>query len=187
MTAISNTEHVELPITGMTCASCANRIERRLNKLDGVTASVNYATEKATIDFDPASVATEELVGAVAAAGYRASLPREESQAEDAAPADDPATPYRTRLIVSATLSIPVLLMSMIPALQFDNWQWLALQMATPVVLWGGWPFHRAAWANLRHGTATMDTLISLGTLSAWLWSMYALFLGDAGMPSMRM
>jgi len=183
----SDIAHVELPITGMTCASCANRIERRLNDLDGVTASVNYATEKATIDFDPASVATEELVGAVAAAGYRASLPREESQAEDAAPADDPATPYRTRLIVSATLSIPVLLMSMIPALQFDNWQWLALQMATPVVLWGGWPFHRAAWANLRHGTATMDTLISLGTLSAWLWSMYALFLGDAGMPGMRM
>jgi Cu+-exporting ATPase len=179
--------HVELPITGMTCASCANRVERRLNDLDGVTASVNYATEKATIDFDPAAVGADELVDAVEAAGYRASLPREESRAADEAPADDPAAPYRTRLIVSAALSIPVLLMSMIPALQFDNWQWLALQMATPVVFWGGWPFHRAAWANLRHGTATMDTLISLGTLSAWLWSMYALFLGDAGMPGMRM
>ena len=187
MTATSDTEHVELPITGMTCASCANRIERRLNKLDGVTASVNYATEKATIDFDPAAVVTDDLVGAVEAAGYHATIPAEESQGADEAPADDPAAAYRTRLIVSAALSIPVLLMSMIPALQFDNWQWLSLQMATPVVLWGAWPFHRAAWLNLRHGTATMDTLISLGTLSAWLWSMYALFLGDAGMPSMRM
>ena len=133
------------------------------------------------------SVEADELVGAVEAAGYRTSLPAQESQSTDEAPADDPAAPYRTRLIVSAALSIPVLLMSMIPSLQFDNWQWLSLQMATPVVLWGAWPFHRAAWLNLRHGTATMDTLISLGTLSAWLWSMYALFLGDAGMPSMRM
>ncbi len=187
MTTATNTEHVELPITGMTCASCANRIERRLNRLDGVTASVNYATERATIDFDPASVGADELVDAVEAAGYQANLPADEPEAASDAPGDDPSAPYRTRLIFSAALSVPVLLMSMIPALQFDNWQWLSLQMATPVVLWGAWPFHRAAWTNLKHGTATMDTLISLGTLSAWLWSMYALFLGDAGMPDMRM
>ncbi|HET6548481.1 MAG TPA: cation transporter, partial [Solirubrobacter sp.] len=178
---MSNT--VELPITGMTCASCATRIERRLNKLDGVNASVNYATEKATVDYDPAAVAPEQLVGAVEAAGYHAALPAAPTAAEE----PDETAPLRQRLIVSGVLSLPVLLVSMIPALQFDNWQWLALTAATPVVLWGAWPFHRAAWLNLRHGTATMDTLISLGTLAAWLWSLYALVLGDAGMPGMRM
>ena len=171
---------IELPITGMTCASCASRIERRLNKLDSVSASVNYATEKATVDYDPGAVAPEQLLGAVEAAGYHAALPAEAPEVDDLAP-------LRTRLIVSALLSLPVLLVSMIPALQFDNWQWLALNLATPVVLWGGWPFHRAAWANLRHASATMDTLISLGTLAAWLWSLYALVFGDAGMPDMRM
>ena len=180
-------DHLELPITGMTCASCANRIERRLNKLDGVSASVNYATEKATVDFDAGSTAPEELVAAVEAAGYGALLPSAAPEAGAADAAQDPTAPLRRRLALSAALALPVLLLSMIPALQFDNWQWLALQLATPVVLWGGWPFHRAAWANLRHGTATMDTLISLGTLSAWLWSLYALFLGDAGMNDMRM
>jgi Cu+-exporting ATPase len=170
---------IELPITGMTCASCASRIERRLNKLDSVTASVNYATEKATVEYDPVAVAPEQLVGAVEAAGYGAVLAPE--------PVRDELAPLRTRLIVSALLSLPVLLVSMIPALQFDNWQWLALNFVTPVVIWGGWPFHRAAWANLKHGTATMDTLISLGTLAAWLWSLYALVFGDAGMPDMRM
>ena len=174
---------IELPITGMTCASCANRIERKLNKLDGVQASVNYATEKATVDYDPAAVQPEALVGAVEAAGYHAALPSAEPEA---APVDETA-PLRFRLILSAILSLPVLLVSMIPALQFDNWQWLALNAATPVVLWGAFPFHRAAWANLRHGTATMDTLISLGTLAAWLWSLYALVLGDAGLATMRM
>jgi Cu+-exporting ATPase len=177
-------ERVELPITGMTCASCANRIERRLNRLDGVSAAVNYATEKATVEFDAAAVTPDELVAAVEAAGYRATLPATEP--EPAQEADETA-PLRRRLIVSAVLSLPVLLLSMIPALQFDDWQWLALQLATPVVLWGAWPFHRAAWANLRHATATMDTLVSLGVLAAWLWSLYALFLGDAGMPGMRM
>jgi Cu+-exporting ATPase len=171
---------IELPITGMTCASCASRIERRLNKLESVSASVNYATEKATVDYDPVAVAPEQLLGAVEAAGYHAALPAEAPEVDDLAP-------LRTRLIVSALLSLPVLLVSMIPALQFDNWQWLALNLATPVVLWGGWPFHRAAWANLRHTSATMDTLISLGTLAAWLWSLYALVFGDAGMPDMRM
>src|SRR3954451_18382487 len=175
---------LELPITGMTCASCANRIERKLNKLDGVTASVNYATEKATVDFDPATVAPEALVAAVEAAGYQATLP---AVGADAPVEEDATAPLRRRLLLSAVLSLPVLLISMIPALQFDNWQWLVLQLATPVVLWGAWPFHRAAWANLRHGAATMDTLVSVGVLAAWLWSLYALFLGDAGVTGMRM
>jgi Cu+-exporting ATPase len=169
---------IELPISGMTCASCANRIERRLNKLDGVTASVNYATEKARVDYDPGAVGPDQLVAAVESAGYQAALPADEPE---------PADPLLRRLIVSALLSVPVLLLAMIPALQFDNFQWLSLQLVTPVVLWGAWPFHKAAWANLRHGAATMDTLISLGTLAAWLWSLYALFLGDAGMNDMRM
>jgi Cu+-exporting ATPase len=179
--------HVELPITGMTCASCANRIERKLNKLEGVTASVNYATEKATVDYDPETVAPERLVEAVEAAGYQAVLPAEEPAREAAAEEADETAPLRRRLVVSALLAVPVLLLSMIPALQFDLWQWLALQLATPVILWGAWPFHRAAWANLKHATATMDTLISVGVLAAWLWSLYALFLGDAGMTGMTM
>jgi Cu+-exporting ATPase len=180
MATAPSIEHVELPIGGMTCASCANRVERRLNKLEGVTATVNFATERATVDFDARLAAREDLVGAVEAAGYTAVT-------EAPAAAVDEATTLRRRLIASAVLSLPVLLLSMIPALQFDNWQWLALQLATPVVLWGAWPFHRAAWVNLRHGAATMDTLISLGVGAAWLWSLYALFLGDAGMTGMTM
>ena len=175
-------DRLELPITGMTCASCASRIERKLNKLDGVHASVNYAIEKAAVEFDPEAVRPEQLVAAVEEAGYQASLPERNEPEEQ-----DETKALRTRLIVSAVLSIPVLLMSMIPALQFDNWQWLSLQLATPVVLWGAWPFHRSAWANLKHGAATMDTLVSLGVLGAWLWSLYALFLGDAGANGMRM
>src|SRR4051812_23907019 len=185
MSVTSPPARVELPIAGMTCASCANRIERRLNKLDGVAASVNYATETATVEHDP-SVDVAALVAAVEAAGYRAVVPGDEPQAGE--PAEhDPAAALRLRLVVSALLSIPVLAISMVSALQFDNWQWLSLQLAAPVVLWGAWPFHRAAWANLRHATATMDTLISVGTLSAWLWSLYALFIGDAGINDMRM
>ena len=177
---------LELPITGMTCASCANRIERKLNKLDGVSATVNYATEKARVEFDPGAVAPDQLVEAVEAVGYSAALPA----SEPAAPADaepDEIAALRRRLIIAAVLSVPVLLMAMIPALQFDNFQWLSLNLVTPVVLWAAWPFHKAAWANLKHGAATMDTLISVGTLSAWLWSLYALFIGDAGMNDMRM
>src|SRR5262249_49369844 len=163
-----------LPITGMTCAACAARVEKRLNGLDGVEASVNYATETATVTFDPARVAPERLVEAVEEAGYGARLPTARP-----APAPEPAQPHpaaglRTRFLVSAALTVPVVLMSMIPALQFDNWQWVALQLATPVVLWGGWPFHRAAWAGLRHGAASMDTLVSIGTLAAWGWSVVA-------------
>jgi Cu+-exporting ATPase len=177
------TAHVDLPITGMTCASCANRVERGLNRLEGVTATVNYATERATVAFDPEAVAPEQLVAAVEAAGYEATLP--DAGAEPAAEAQ--GDPLLRRLLLSALLSLPLLAISMIPALQFDNWQWLALNLATPVVLWGAWPLHRAAWTNLRHGTATMDTLVSIGVLSAWLWSLYALFLGDAGTTGMRM
>src|SRR3954454_8954078 len=177
-------ERIELPITGMTCASCASRVERKLNKLDGVSASVNYATETAAVEYGT-GVEVEQLVAAVEAAGYAAIVPTQADS--EAAMEDDPAASLRRRLIVSALLAIPVLALSMIPALQFDNWQWLSLQLATPVVLWGAWPFHRAAWQNLKHATATMDTLISVGTLAAWLWSLYALFLGDAGINDMRM
>jgi P-type Cu+ transporter len=181
-------EHVELPITGMTCASCANRIERRLNKLDGVTATVNYATEKARVQFAPGTVAATELVGAVEAAGYTATLPSPEPAAADEQPAgEDDAMALRRRVLLAALLSVPALALSMVPALQFDNFQWLSLNLVTPVVLWAAWPFHKAAWANLKHGAATMDTLVSLGTLAAWLWSLYALFVGDAGMNDMRM
>ena len=185
MSATTLTERLELPITGMTCASCANRIERKLNKLDGVTATVNYATETAYVDYAD-GIEAEQLIAAVAAAGYQAAMPS--TKAETARPTEQDLTArLRTRLIISAALSVPVLLISMISSLQFDNWQWLSLQLATPVVLWGAWPFHRAAWANLKHATATMDTLISVGTLSAWLWSIYALFLGNAGDNGMRM
>ncbi len=181
------TERLELPIAGMTCASCANRVERNLNGLEGVQASVNYATERAAVTYDPSLVGPEDLVETVAAAGYEATLPAEAEVAESEPAAPEPPDPLRLRLLVSAALSLPVLVISMVPALQFDNWQWLALQLATPVVLWGAWPFHRAAWTNLRHGAATMDTLISLGVLAAWGWSLYALFLGDAGTTGMTM
>src|SRR6516162_10283932 len=189
--ATQHTEHVELPITGMTCASCAARIERKLNKLDGVTATVNYATERATVEFDPYLTPAEDLLGAVKAAGYQAVLPAAEPERGgphgDRDLPDDGTAALRQRLIVSAALSLPVLLMAMIPAVQFDNWQWLSLTLASPVVVWGAWPFHRAAWENAKHGVATMDTLISVGVLAAWLWSLYALFLGGAGTPEMRM
>jgi P-type Cu+ transporter len=175
---------VELPITGMTCASCANRIERKLNELDGVTASVNYATEKATVDYDAMLVEPDQLIEAIEDAGYHARLPRAERPEETEV---DETAPLRERLLVSFALMLPVLAMAMIPPLQFENWQWLSLTLAAPVVVWGAWPFHRATWANLKHGTATMDTLISVGVLAAFGWSLYALFFGDAGMPGMTM
>ena len=192
MSATQHSQHVELPISGMTCASCAARIERKLNKLDGVSASVNYATEKARIDYEPELAQPEDLLSAVQAAGYRAVLPAAEPDRAGGGHAhhdlsSDETAALRRRLIISAVLSFPVLLMAMVPALQFDNWQWLSLQLATPVVIWGAWPFHKAAWQNAKHATATMDTLISVGVLAAWLWSLYALFLGGAGVPSMRM
>jgi Cu+-exporting ATPase len=182
----SDQERLDLPIEGMTCSSCAGRVEKSLNGLDGVEATVNFATERATVSFDPARIAPEDLVGAVADVGYAASLPAADGEAVEA-PEADPTADLRRRLIFSAALSLPVLAMAMIEPLQFENWQWLSLQLATPVVLWAGWPFHKAAWQNLKHGAATMDTLISLGTLAALGWSLYALFFGDAGMPGMKM
>ncbi len=185
------TGHVDLPIEGMTCASCANRVERGLNRLDGVSATVNYATERAAVRVRPGGRRARGarrgrrgrgLPGDAAGRARRGRRPRASRPRRDA---DDAAAPPAASS--PRCSSLPVLLLSMIPPLQFDNWQWLALQLATPVVLWGAWPFHRAAWANLRHGAATMDTLVSLGVLAAWLWSLYALFLGDAGMTGMRM
>ena len=178
-------ERLELPIEGMTCSSCAGRVEKSLNQLEGVEATVNFATERASVSFDPARVAPEDLLKAVEGTGYSASLPARAD--EDEVPSTDPTAELRRRLILSAALSLPVLLLSMIEPLQFRNWQWLSLLLATPVVLWGGWPFHKAAWQNLRHGAATMDTLISLGTLAALGWSLYALFILDAGTPGMTM
>jgi P-type Cu+ transporter len=181
---------VDLAIEGMTCASCAARIERRLNDLEGVTATVNYATEHAQVSL-PGNLDVVDVVAEVEAAGYGARLPEpaDTQEADQAAPRpdDDPSRPLRDRLLISAALTVPVLAMAMVPALQFDHWQWLSLTLAAPVVVWGGFPFHRAAWKNLRHGTATMDTLISVGTLAALGWSLYALFFGEAGDPSMRM
>ncbi|WP_430331390.1 heavy metal translocating P-type ATPase [Rhodococcus sp. ACT016] len=184
--ATGRSDTIELSIGGMTCASCAARVEKRLNKLDGVSATVNYATEKAKVVFDD-SITTDDLVGAVEKAGYTATLPApptvDESTAED--PRDRELASLRTRLIVSTVLAVPVIAMAMIPALQFTNWQWLSLTLAAPVIVWAGLPFHRAAWTNLRHGTATMDTLISLGTSAAFAWSLYALFFGTAGTAGM--
>ncbi len=175
------TQHqIELAIGGMTCASCATRIEKRLNRLDGVAATVNYATEQAQVHY-PDAVSVADLIAQVEKAGYTAEVPTAEPDEAD------PASTLRWRLLVSTILAIPVIVLSMVPALQFDYWQWVALALATPVVAWGGWPFHRAAWTNLRHGTATMDTLISLGTLAALGWSVYALVFGDAGMIGTRM
>ena len=172
-----------LDVGGMTCASCAARIEKRLNRIDGVQASVNFATEQARVDF-PDTVSAQDLVAAVEATGYTATLPAPEPAK---APVRDESDEWRQRLLISAALSLPVVALSMIPALQFTNWQWLALTLASPVVVWGAWPFHRAAWTNLRHGAATMDTLISVGVSAAYLWSVWALFFTHAGMPGMTM
>ena len=175
---------VDLEIGGMTCASCATRIEKKLNRLDGVTATVNYATEKASVaapeGYDPAV-----LIAEIEKAGYTAALPARAQDAEPDAAGDPELDGLRTRLWVSVALTVPVIAMAMIPALQFTYWQWASLTLAAPVVVWGGWPFHRAAWVNLRHGAATMDTLVSMGTIAAFLWSLYALFFGMAGMPGM--
>ena len=174
-----NTLEVDLSLSGMTCASCANRIERKLNKLDGVQASVNYATEKAHVVY-PSGLGTDVLLETVAAAGYAASLPR--PQAEET---PDETGVLRARLLVAAVLSVPVIAMAMVPALQVYAWQWWSLALAAPVVTWAAWPFHRAAWTNLRHGAVTMDTLISLGVTAATTWSVVALTYGDAGMLGM--
>jgi Cu+-exporting ATPase len=182
---------VELSIGGMTCASCAARVEKKLNRMDGVTATVNYATEKARVTYS-GSVSPDDLVGTVEATGYTAELPAPRGRDADGAEAQaagepDAVGPLRRRVLTALVLSVPVIAVAMVPALQFDYWQWVSLALAAPVVTWAAWPFHRAAWTNLRHGAATMDTLISLGVLAAFGWSLYALFLGGAGEPGMTM
>ena len=189
---LADAQSVELVIGGMTCASCAARIEKKLNKLDGVIATVNYSTEKAKVTY-AGSVTPEELVATIEATGYTATLPAPKGGATgepgdgDEEDKDGEVSSLRQRLVISAVLSLPVLLLSMIPFLQFDNWQWMSLTLASPVVVWGALPFHRAAFTNARHRAATMDTLISVGVSAAWLWSLWALFLGGAGMTGMRM
>ncbi len=178
------TAQTELRIAGMTCASCAARIEKKLNKIDGVVATVNFATEKAHVEHI-GDISADQLVKAIEDAGYVAELPKLEMADLQKDSTDDTAAWLRRRLLISLALTVPVIAMAMIPALQFNNWQWLSLTLAAPVVVWGAWPFHQAAWANLRHATATMDTLVSLGTLAAFGWSIYALFWGTAGMPGM--
>ncbi|HWC80711.1 MAG TPA: heavy metal translocating P-type ATPase [Pseudonocardiaceae bacterium] len=180
---INSAQQIELAIGGMTCASCAARIERKLNKLDGVRATVNYATEKAKVSYH-SGFTPADLVKTVEAAGYSAELPL--PAAPTPAASDDPAAALRGRLLVSLVLAVPVIVLAMVPPWQFTNWQWLSLTLAAPVVVWGAWPFHQATWTNLKHGAATMDTLISLGVGAAFGWSVYALFFGDAGRAGMR-
>lgn len=187
MTTESSPHEVELGITGMTCASCAMRIEKKLRKIDGVEATVNFATEKAKVAY-PEGVSTDELVGVIQAAGYDASVPEpphSSADGESAEPVDETAG-LRHRMLISWLLAAPVIVLAMVPAFQFRNWQWLSLVLAAPVVVWGGLPFHRATWNGLRHRTTTMDTLVSIGTIAAFGWSLYTLFIGDAGMPGMR-
>ena len=206
--ATSEASTIELNIGGMTCASCANRVERKLNKLDGVQATVNLATEKAKVAV-PSSVSTDDLIQTVEKAGYSATLSEPHTPAsgdsttssaaksqtqrsrsggfkQGTSPIERETARFRQRLVVSAWLAIPVIAMAMIPALQFRNWQWLSLTLASPVIVWGALPFHKAAWTNLKHGTTTMDTLISMGTLVAFAWSLYALFFGHAGNPRLK-
>ncbi|ALM41578.1 heavy metal translocating P-type ATPase [Streptomyces sp. FR-008] len=196
--AASATTEVELSVGGMTCASCAARVEKKLNRMPGVTATVNYATEKAKVAYEPGEeLGVADLIATVVRTGYTAEeiRPPEPEPAAEApedgaeasgAPGEDGTEALRQRFTVSAVLAAPVILLSMVPAFQFDHWQWLCLTLTAPVVVWGGLPFHRAAWTNLRHGATTMDTLVSVGTLAAFGWSLWALFLGHAGMPGMR-
>ena len=172
-------QDIRLDIEGMTCASCAMRIEKKLNKIDGVQASVNYALGTASVHA-PASVPVDQLVHTVEAAGYNASLPQPTAE-----PVDE-AAGLRRRLVITWAMALPVIVLSMVPAWQFPGWQWVALALTVPVVFWGGWGFHRAAWQNLRHRAATMDTLVSVGTLAALAWSIYAMVFGHAGMIGMH-
>ncbi|MFI0741199.1 heavy metal translocating P-type ATPase [Streptomyces sp. NPDC021100] len=191
--AASEASEVELSIGGMTCASCAARIEKKLNRMEGVTAAVNFATEKAKVAYGPGT-AVADLIATVEKTGYTAQEPpkpaagaeAETPQEQEAGHGGGEVGALRQRLLVSLVLAVPVVLMAMVPALQFDNWQWLSLTLAAPVVVWGALPFHKAAWTNARHGAATMDTLVSIGTLAALGWSLWALFFGHAGMPGMR-
>ncbi|MEU2541305.1 heavy metal translocating P-type ATPase [Streptomyces iakyrus] len=175
---------VELVIGGMTCASCAARVEKKLNRMDGVTATVNYATEKAKVSYS-GGVSVGDLIATVEATGYTAQEPAPPAEQTGEALEADELRPLRERLVTAVVLSVPVVAMAMIPALQFEYWQWLSLTLAAPVVTYAAWPFHKAAFTNARHGAATMDTLISVGTSAAFLWSLWALFLGTAGTPGM--
>lgn len=186
------TTSLTLGITGMTCTSCSSRVERKLNKLDNVEATVNFATESASVSYDPATTTPADLIDVVESAGYGAFTVDGEGEGEASASTADTAregeaSDILQRTLVSAALSLPVMLLSMVPALQFQNWQWACLALTTLVYVIGGAPFHRATWANLKHGAATMDTLITLGTTAAFGWSLYALFFGNAGMPGMTM
>ncbi|WP_335933874.1 heavy metal translocating P-type ATPase, partial [Streptomyces sp. PTD5-9] len=190
--AAGATAEVELAIGGMTCASCAARIEKKLNRMDGVEATVNYATEKAKVSFRDADVSVRDLIATVEKTGYTAHEPAPPAPAQDeraagagADEAPDELLTLRQRLVTAVSLAVPVIVLSMVPAFQFDYWQWLALTLTAPVVAYAAWPFHRAAWTNARHGAATMDTLISVGTSAAFLWSLWALFFGTAGMTGM--
>ncbi len=189
-----NTRQVELEISGMTCTSCANRIERRLNKINGVAARVNFATERATVVFEPSAVDVSKLLKEVEAAGYQAQLPNSKKEVDRSRAIDSiedgrdsKSDALLQRLVISGTLSVPVLILSMVPSAEFRNWQWIAFAMAAPVVFYGGWPFHRAAWRNLKHFSTSMDTLVSLGSLTAFFWSVYALLFGPAGVPGFKM
>lgn len=172
-------QHVDLGVTGMTCTSCSSRVERKLNKVDGVEATVNFATETASVSFDPTKVDVPQLIAVIEKTGYGA------SEVQDDEP--EPAGDLSRRLALACVFAVPVMVLSMLPAWQFPYWQWVVLALATPVYLWSGWPFHRAAVINLRHGAFTMDTLISLGTTAAFAWSLIALVFGDAGRPGMTM
>ncbi|MFH8366736.1 heavy metal translocating P-type ATPase [Streptomyces sp. NPDC018031] len=188
-TTVTGTAEVELAIGGMTCASCAARIEKKLNRMDGVEATVNYATEKAKVTYRD-DIAVDELIATVEATGYTAAPPAPARSAsstdgQEPPPEADELRPLRQRLITAVVLSVPVIVLAMVPAWQFDYWQWLSLTLAAPVVTYAAWPFHRAAFTNARHGAATMDTLISVGTGAAFLWSLWALFFGTAGTPGM--
>ncbi|WP_457473232.1 heavy metal translocating P-type ATPase [Streptomyces sp. TE4109] len=188
-TATGTAAEVELAIGGMTCASCAARIEKKLNRMDGVEATVNYATEKAKVSYRGEDISVQDLIATVEKTGYTAHEPAPpvhttEEGAPGAAEADE-LRPLRQRLLTAVALAVPVIAMSMVPALQFDYWQWLSLTLTAPVVTYAAWPFHKAAFTNARHGAATMDTLISVGTTAAFLWSLWALFFGTAGMVGM--
>jgi Cu+-exporting ATPase len=183
---VAGAGEVELAIGGMTCASCAARIEKKLNRMDGVTATVNYATEKAKVTYAGA-VTVPDLIATVEATGYTAREPQPAVVEGDTPQTDQPdeLRPLRQRLVTAVALAVPVIVMAMVPAAQFEYWQWLSLTLAAPVVTYAAWPFHRAAWTNARHGAATMDTLISVGTIAAFAWSLWALFFGTAGTPGM--
>ncbi|MEV8020841.1 heavy metal translocating P-type ATPase [Streptomyces sp. NPDC086554] len=193
-TEVASTAEVELAIGGMTCASCAARIEKKLNRMDGVEATVNYATEKAKVSYNGQDIAVQDLIATVEATGYTAKEPAPvmanadtgaDTPTDEEAAADEELRPLRQRLTAAVLLSLPVIAMAMVPALQFEYWQWLSLTLAAPVVTYAAWPFHKAAFTNARHGAATMDTLISVGTSAAFLWSLWALFFGTAGTPGM--